>query len=113
MVAQKAEGAAKKERFEDFLAQVEEAVRQLEGGTLPLEESLTQYENGVKALKRCYEILEAAEKRVQILLKTEEGGVQAQPLDLKKSEEVERDERARRKGERGSAGAGAGNELPF
>ncbi|MBI3270251.1 MAG: exodeoxyribonuclease VII small subunit [Planctomycetes bacterium] len=104
---------AKKERFEDFLAQVEEAVRQLEGGNLALEDSLTQYESGVKALKRCYEILEAAEKRVQILLKTEEGGVEAQPLDLRKSEEVEREDRARRKVERGPASTAGTADLPF
>lgn len=79
----------KKERFEDHLQSVEGAVQKLESGDLPLEDALAQYEAGVKALKQCYEILEAAEKRVEILLK----GDKLEPLDLKKTEDVEKEQR--------------------
>lgn len=73
----------KGEKFEDYLRQVEEAVRQLESGKLGLEESIDKYENGIKAIKKCYEILEAAEKKIQLLIKDKEGRLQAKPFEDK------------------------------
>ena len=67
-------------RFEDLVAQVEEALSRLEGGELPLEDALKLYEDGVASLRRCYEILKRAEKKVQLL--TERGGeLTQQPFD--------------------------------
>lgn len=83
-----------KERFEDFLGQVEKSIQALEGGSLGLEESLAQYEEGIKALRQCYQILEGAEKRIQILLKDQTGQAAPQPFDVKASEEAEREARA-------------------
>ena len=54
----------KKEKFEDHLQQVEDAVKNLESGELGLEASLEKYESGMKALKQCYSILEQAEKKI-------------------------------------------------
>lgn len=65
--------AAKKETFEDHLKQVEEVVRALESGKLGLEESIERYEIGIRAIKECYRILEAAEKKIQILAKDRDG----------------------------------------
>lgn len=73
----------KGEKFEDYLRQVEEAVQQLESGKLGLEESIDKYENGIKAIKKCYEILEAAEKKIQLLIKDKEGKLQAKPFEDK------------------------------
>ena len=70
-----------KEKFEDHLAELEESIRQLEGGQLGLEESLTKYESGVKALRRCYEILEAAEKKIEELVKNKDGTLGTKPLE--------------------------------
>ncbi len=53
--------------FEDSLAAVEGAVEQLERGNLTLEESLREYERGLVALKQCYELLERAQKRIEVL----------------------------------------------
>lgn len=83
----------KKDRFEDHLAAVEEAVGKLESGDLPLEDALAAYEGGVKALKRCEEILGAAEKKVEILLK----GDALEPFDAKKTEDVEKEQRKAKK----------------
>jgi exodeoxyribonuclease VII small subunit len=63
-------------RFEDLVAQVEEALQNLEGGELPLEDALKLYEEGVAGLRKCYEILKRAEKKVQLL--TERDGEVAQ-----------------------------------
>lgn len=69
----------KKERFEDYLNKVEKIVSELEEGNLPLEESLARYEEGVKTLKKCYEIIKAMEKRVEILVKDPSGQMQPRP----------------------------------
>ena len=65
---------AKKEKtFEESLAELEEIVEALEGGELPLEKSIKRYEDGVKLLKKCYGFLEKADKKIQKLVKSEEG----------------------------------------
>ena len=79
--------AAKKERFEDHLRQVEEAVKALEGGKLGLEESIDQYETGMKALRQCYAILEQAEKKIQLLVKEKDGTLLAKDFESAPVEE--------------------------
>ncbi|MCG8653591.1 MAG: exodeoxyribonuclease VII small subunit [Pirellulales bacterium] len=53
--------------FESALAEVERIVSELENGQLDLTESLRQYERGVRRLKSCHAILEAAERQVTLL----------------------------------------------
>ena len=53
--------------FEESLSEVESIVSQLESGSLGLSESLEQYETGIRQLKRCHELLDAAEQRVSVL----------------------------------------------
>ena len=53
--------------FEQSLREVEQIVARLENGELGLTESLNQYETGVRELKRCHALLEAAEQRVCLL----------------------------------------------
>jgi exodeoxyribonuclease VII small subunit len=71
----------KKEKFEDYLRQVEETVKSLEGGKLGLEESIEKYETGIKALRQCYAILEQAEKKIQLLVKEKDGSLTAKDFD--------------------------------
>lgn len=54
--------------FEEAMARLEQIVRALEGGNVPLDESLTLYEEGVKLVKLCSARLENAEKRIKILV---------------------------------------------
>lgn len=72
---------AKKEKFEDYLRQVEDTVKSLEGGKLGLEESIEKYETGIKALRQCYAILEQAEKKIQLLVKEKDGSLTAKDFD--------------------------------
>ena len=51
--------------FEEAYAQLEEIVTRLEAGNLPLEETVRLYEQGQALARRCEELLEAAELRVQ------------------------------------------------
>ncbi len=55
--------------FEHALQELEAIVRRLEGGELPLEEALNEFEKGVKLAKTGQQTLQKAEQRVQILLK--------------------------------------------
>jgi len=68
--------------FEEALAKLESIVQQLEGGRLGLGESLTRYEEGVKHLKKCYHLLEGAERKIELLLKVgPQGEAETEPLD--------------------------------
>ncbi|HUR38538.1 MAG TPA: exodeoxyribonuclease VII small subunit [Planctomycetota bacterium] len=71
----------KKEKFEDYLRQVEDTVKSLEGGKLGLEESIEKYETGIKALRQCYGILEQAEKKIQLLVKEKDGSLTARDFE--------------------------------
>ncbi len=67
-------------KFEDLVAQVEEALQQLESGDLPLEDALKRYEDGVAALRQCLGILKQAEKKVQ-QLSERDGELETTPFD--------------------------------
>lgn len=53
--------------FEDALKELEGIVGKLESGKLDLEDSLAQYEQGVRHLKQCYQLLEHAERRIELV----------------------------------------------
>ena len=73
--------AVKRETFETYLAQVEAAVKSLEGGKLQLEESIEKYESGIRALRQCYAILDQAEKKIQLLVKEKDGSLTAKDFE--------------------------------
>ncbi len=54
--------------FEPSLTRLEEIVRLLEEGKLPLEESLTLFEEGVGLSRQCLEVLGNAERKVEMLM---------------------------------------------
>ena len=61
------------EKFESSLKRLEEVVKKLETGDLPLEEALKAFEEGVKQAAFCTRKLDEAEKRVELLLKQKDG----------------------------------------
>jgi exodeoxyribonuclease VII small subunit len=84
--------AKSKPKFEEQLARLEKIVAELEGGDLTLDDSLARYEEGVKALKKCYEILRDAEKRVEILLKSDDGELKTAPFEPEEESEPSKEE---------------------
>ena len=62
-----------KVKFEDAVKGLEDIVGRLEKGDLSLDETLSEYENGIKLYKQCVVLLENAEKKIQILVKDENG----------------------------------------
>lgn len=68
--------------FERALGKLEEIVEKIESGQTGLEESIARYEEGIKLIKQCRTILDAAEKKIQLLAKGQSGRLaQAGELD--------------------------------
>lgn len=59
--------------FEESLGELQMIVSELEDGAIGLEMSLAKFERGIRLLRTCYSILEAAEAKVEILTKFQEG----------------------------------------
>jgi exodeoxyribonuclease VII small subunit len=70
-------------KFEDSLNQLETIVGQLEKGDLPLEDSIKLFEEGIHLSAVCKEELDAAEGKVQILLKQRDGSMKAESFPQK------------------------------
>jgi exodeoxyribonuclease VII small subunit len=64
-----------------------EVVARLEGGNLSLEESLRVYEEGVGLARRGHELLDGAERRVEMLVRGADGKLTTSPLDPLKDDE--------------------------
>ena len=60
--------------FEQSLADLEKIVQELEDGELSMDDALALYEVGIGRLKRCYQLLDAAEKKVAQLISVDEDG---------------------------------------
>ncbi len=72
--------------FEAALSRLESIVRMLEGGNAALDESLAVFEEGIALVKMCNEKLEAAEQKIKILTKAEDGTLvesDFKPADIK------------------------------
>ncbi len=65
--------AEKKLTFETSLQELEKIVRRLEEGDSSLEDSLKLFEDGVRLSRQCQERLNQAERRIEVLLKDENG----------------------------------------
>ena len=66
---------AEKKTFESSVAELEKIVTRLEGGDVTLDESLTLFERGIKLSKSCQKMLDEAEKKVSILMTTDDGEI--------------------------------------
>ena len=70
--------------FEAAMNRLESIVHELESGDLNLDDALKKFQEGVKLSKFCSNKLDETEKKVSILLKDEEGNVQAVPFQNEK-----------------------------
>ena len=68
--------------FEDALRALEEVVRRLEGGEVPLDESIALYERGEALRRHCQARLDAAQARIEQIVKGPDGQPSGtQPFD--------------------------------
>ena len=72
---------AKPKTFESSLEQLELIVRELEQGELPLERSLELFEQGVKLSRECQDRLNQAERRIEILMRDNQGRPAVRPFE--------------------------------
>lgn len=64
---------AKEINFEDTMTELEEIVQVLEKGELNLDDSIKEFEKGMKLSKEASKYLEEAEKKITILVKDNNG----------------------------------------
>lgn len=63
--AQSSEEGKTKPTFEEAVAQVEAIIEQIESGEMGLEDQIEQYAKGAELLKRCRDVLDRCEQRVE------------------------------------------------
>ena len=74
-------------KFESALEELAEVVEQLESGELSLEDSLSAYEKGVGLVRLCNQKLNEVEKKIEMLVKDNEGKLQLKAVvDLPEKE---------------------------
>ncbi len=69
--------------FETALKELEKIALRLEEGSLGLDESIEEYERGMRLAKFCHNKLEEAEKRIEILQKGEDGEIRSKNVKVK------------------------------
>jgi exodeoxyribonuclease VII small subunit len=78
-------------KFEDAISKLEEIVKKLEGGELSLEESLKAFEEGIKLSRICSKQLDSAERRIEVLVKGDEGQMKTEEFDVETPEDEDED----------------------
>jgi exodeoxyribonuclease VII small subunit len=68
--------------FEEALAELEQIVRRLERGEAKLDEAILSYERGAQLKRRCEALLADAQRRVDRIVKSADGTVTAEPVQL-------------------------------
>lgn len=70
------------ESFEDAIGELAGIVGDLEDGSIGLEESLARFEEGMRLLRHCHEVLNQAEQRIEQLTGFDaDGNPTTKPLD--------------------------------
>ncbi|MBA3354483.1 MAG: exodeoxyribonuclease VII small subunit [Pyrinomonadaceae bacterium] len=67
--------------FEASLEALEQIVRELEEGDLALEKSLELFEQGIRLSRECQERLSQAERRIEVLLRDNQGRPVVAPFE--------------------------------
>ena len=67
--------------FEDALRALEDVVRKLESGEVPLDDSISLYERGEALRRHCQARLDAASARIEKIVRGAGGETATQPFD--------------------------------
>jgi len=67
--------------FEQAQAELETLVDRMEKGDQALEHSLSDFERGVALMNHCQKLLSAAEQKVEVLIKDNDGLFKTEPFD--------------------------------
>lgn len=78
--------------FEDGLAKLERIVAEMEEGKLGLNKMLEKFSEGMELAKFCGKWLETAEKKVEILVRKQDGSLSPEPFEPEEAEESEEED---------------------
>lgn len=67
--------------FEESFGELSEIVERLQQGELPLEETITLFEKGMRLSFECEKYLDEAGRRVEVLVQREDGGLETEAFD--------------------------------
>jgi exodeoxyribonuclease VII small subunit len=67
--------------FEKAVEELEQILGLIESGELGLEETLVKYERGNFLIQHCREVLNAAEKQIEVISKAPDGTLVSQPFE--------------------------------
>ncbi len=67
-------------KFEEGLSKLETIVQTLDSGNIPLDEALTLFKDGLALTKELSKRLDEVEKKVEILIKKEDGTLEKKPF---------------------------------
>jgi exodeoxyribonuclease VII small subunit len=81
MTAKKPATKKKEPKFEDAMEELEDVVRQLEAGDVPLEESLAAFEKGVSLVRFLHGRLDSVQEKIEELTQDDRGEPATKPLD--------------------------------
>jgi exodeoxyribonuclease VII small subunit len=76
----KSQPDAAPEPYDRLVERLEKLVEELEGGKLSLEQSIETFAEGVKLSREAGKKLDESERRVEQLLRTDDGSVDTRPL---------------------------------
>jgi len=79
----------KSEQFEESLKKLQGIVERLERGDLPLEAAMETFTEGIQLVQLCHQKLEEAEKKVQLLVKDQQGTLATAPFEAGSREVAE------------------------
>ncbi len=68
--------------FEEAMLELEQIVSKLEKSDVSLEESITNFQQGIELSRYCAAKLDEAEKKISILLEDEEGNLIERDFDI-------------------------------
>lgn len=78
-------------KFEEALKRLEKIVEDLENGELPLDDALKRYEEGIQLSRLCSKKLESAKKKIELVLKSDDGSLKVKPFDEDLADEDAKD----------------------
>ncbi len=70
----------KEKKFEEYMQELSEVVKQLENKENTLDDALSLFETGVHLTKKCQSMLDEAEQKVEVLLEDEQGNMKVEPF---------------------------------
>jgi len=70
-------------KFEEALHKLERIVEELEAGNISLDKAIKIYQDGMLISKQCLELLDKAEKKIQICSKDKDGNIKVKSFKEK------------------------------